>query len=634
MQKYSILKSELNDDADEYDFTRISKSVKYNLESVEKNLSRAFRSRPFLLDKKYFSIAGSIIVSSDELNAHTSGFFHRSRRCVKHGNVYHLRGGRYLISSNPTFELRQKLDNFLIDFEEGLEAVGKEQLPKFRFAIADYIKNSIITMFNSFLHEEKTGKYKFSQKLYQINRKAFQTYAQHSVSFYLGCLVEDPVLMRQSLMFLKNKKRLFTRIQTHILDEYQRGVFSSRHITRPEASHPLLIAAAAHHFTYGTKDNCETIIGLPAGSTELALAHSTLQKYWHGRECDVLLLPVSLHSGKNEFDNYKTSDAPIKLWMSEHVKKLSNKNIVIVDDNSSTGRTLDFVSSELILKKPMSIHVAIAEADIIRSKIDMKNPQRSRIASISAYKHSVNILPILKNRYKKMDLKEIIERRRILACTRSRYHNTPDKKQKYIIGNIYVSMINDPVPDYYSSSENTIANFRHTFLSNFHEVEIEYEGQKFRSVEHAYQAMKFNESTFQSIEQWHVDVINRSLRKRNVEIEKEDIQNLFTNPALSAGTSKIAANQLRILGFVRKDWDYAKLPIMVDLVLQKFSVPELYNNLIATNEKWLVEGNDWDDTYWGVCNGRGRNVLGRLLMEIRELDLETISMLATKRNFK
>lgn len=39
--------------------------------------------------------------------------------------------------------------------------------------------------------------------------------------------------------------------------------------------------------------------------------------------------------------------------------------------------------------------------------------------------------------------------------------------------------------------------------------------------------------------------------------------------------------------------------------------------LLATENALLVEGNTWNDTYWGVCNGVGKNTLGQLLMKIR-----------------
>ena len=31
----------------------------------------------------------------------------------------------------------------------------------------------------------------------------------------------------------------------------------------------------------------------------------------------------------------------------------------------------------------------------------------------------------------------------------------------------------------------------------------------------------------------------------------------------------------------------------------------------------LVEGNSWGDEFWGVCEGRGENRLGCLLMDVR-----------------
>lgn len=47
---------------------------------------------------------------------------------------------------------------------------------------------------------------------------------------------------------------------------------------------------------------------------------------------------------------------------------------------------------------------------------------------------------------------------------------------------------------------------------------------------------------------------------------------------------------------------------------------ELREMLIATGERELVEGNVWNDTFWGVSlrTGKGQNQLGKILMEVRE----------------
>lgn len=45
--------------------------------------------------------------------------------------------------------------------------------------------------------------------------------------------------------------------------------------------------------------------------------------------------------------------------------------------------------------------------------------------------------------------------------------------------------------------------------------------------------------------------------------------------------------------------------------------PELKERLLATKDIFLEEDNDWGDTEWGVCNGYGKNRLGKILMLVR-----------------
>ena len=70
---------------------------------------------------------------------------------------------------------------------------------------------------------------------------------------------------------------------------------------------------------------------------------------------------------------------------------------------------------------------------------------------------------------------------------------------------------------------------------------------------------------------------------------------------------------------LRDDWEEVKDQIMYEIVLNKFSQnEELRKKLIATGDEYLTEGNTWHDTYWGVCNGKGKNKLGKILMQVRE----------------
>jgi predicted NAD-dependent protein-ADP-ribosyltransferase YbiA (DUF1768 family) len=56
---------------------------------------------------------------------------------------------------------------------------------------------------------------------------------------------------------------------------------------------------------------------------------------------------------------------------------------------------------------------------------------------------------------------------------------------------------------------------------------------------------------------------------------------------------------------------------MRELCRQKFAIPWLRNKLLQTEDWLLVEGNAWNDTFWGQCRGVGENNLGRILMAIR-----------------
>ena len=64
---------------------------------------------------------------------------------------------------------------------------------------------------------------------------------------------------------------------------------------------------------------------------------------------------------------------------------------------------------------------------------------------------------------------------------------------------------------------------------------------------------------------------------------------------------------------------------MRKLVKIKFtSNSDLKNMLLETEEKELVEGNIWHDNTWGNCycnrckNVKGKNLLGKILMDIRD----------------
>jgi len=83
--------------------------------------------------------------------------------------------------------------------------------------------------------------------------------------------------------------------------------------------------------------------------------------------------------------------------------------------------------------------------------------------------------------------------------------------------------------------------------------------------------------------------------------------------AMDAGQAKRAGRSVTL----RSDWETIKETVMVKLVETKFKHPVLRAQLLATGTAPIIEENTWHDTYWGVCNGKGQNRLGEILMALR-----------------
>lgn len=137
----------------------------------------------------------------------------------------------------------------------------------------------------------------------------------------------------------------------------------------------------------------------------------------------------------------------------------------------------------------------------------------------------------------------------------------------------------------------------HRFLSNFYAyAPVRFEGIDFPTSEHAFQAAK-------SLD--------------------ESVRLMFAKFHTSPGWAKRAGREIRPM---RSDWEVSKDGIMLEILRAKFAIPSLRHALLETGAANLVEGNNWHDVYWGVCDGKcrtphkepeGQNKLGKLLEQVR-----------------
>lgn len=126
-------------------------------------------------------------------------------------------------------------------------------------------------------------------------------------------------------------------------------------------------------------------------------------------------------------------------------------------------------------------------------------------------------------------------------------------------------------------------------FSNFAAYPIELDGKRWPTSEHYFQAQKFEEPH-----------------------HRESIR-LTKSPMIAARMGRDRKKKLR------RDWESVKVAVMRKAVRAKFTqYDDLRAILLATADALLVEHTENDD-YWGDGgDGSGKNVLGRILMEVRE----------------
>ena len=124
-------------------------------------------------------------------------------------------------------------------------------------------------------------------------------------------------------------------------------------------------------------------------------------------------------------------------------------------------------------------------------------------------------------------------------------------------------------------------------FSNFYRESFRYNGVIWKTSEHAYQAMKSP-----------IFAVQETIRLLKTPME--------------------AAELGRSLSLIIEDWDLRKYGFMVDILYAKFSQnPNLKILLLETGDEEIIEDSpkDW---IWGCGkDGKGQNLLGKALMEVR-----------------
>ena len=132
------------------------------------------------------------------------------------------------------------------------------------------------------------------------------------------------------------------------------------------------------------------------------------------------------------------------------------------------------------------------------------------------------------------------------------------------------------------------ANSAYGWMSNFSRHPIEMDRKVWPTVEHYFQAQKFHKDP-----------------------ERQEGIRLAKSPGMAKRLGRGTG--------LRPDWNEVKVEVMQLAVLSKFEQhPDLAEKLLNTLDAVLIEDSP-TDSFWGCgADGKGKNMLGEVLLEVRD----------------
>lgn len=274
----------------------------------------------------------------------------------------YLRGSTYYVAldfSKKTPE--EKLAVMETDVAEGLSSIASVDRRSLNardfllyLGILDHIKAHTITAFHALTFYEREGFMPDDVDYLPVRRKAQELMVTTIRAYYQACLGQsfDGEFSAGPI------KNTFEEVAEYIASSGH----SIEHFTYAESGRPVIIMLSAHEAAR-RKPFPDVIIGIPSGGTEVAVVTQFMYKGLYPKRCapDLGLVPLSFHYLKQ-----KGIQADRLADLLRRTICVTGKGVLVVDDNSNTGSTLQRMSEALSLAGASEVDAHIAEIDPAR----------------------------------------------------------------------------------------------------------------------------------------------------------------------------------------------------------------------------------------------------------------------------
>lgn len=313
--------------------------------------------------------------------------FYQENRFRAEGDYYFARGPFYYRHFIPELENDIEAQVALVEIEinraiETLSSTTHNPKPTsyeylLRLGVMDNLRGNTqslyLSVLNVFREKSKIINPKYLLDIADKLKKLYEASVKLQYSFLLGMDIDQDKVIEE-----------FDSID-HIMTKYKKVAKTSPHklkLKNPEIENSLLIAVRANKLIKQYPD-VDVLIGLSSGGVELASVSKLLIKKIMDKDIDCIHYPISVHHGLSMWDRDKphhkmTTDNYDLLGISS----VKGKNVVICEDNSSSGQTLTRVKSIIEELGANRTNFAVIEIDPARMLMH-------RVQQKIGYKHNI-----------------------------------------------------------------------------------------------------------------------------------------------------------------------------------------------------------------------------------------------------
>lgn len=227
--------------------------------------------------------------------------------------------------------------------------------------VLDYLKSHSTTLFHALTFRERRGDLPQSpdqNDIYlQYRQKASELMIDLTQKFYQTC-IGCPYTTSFNFKDIAVSVNDLTTYLSILFDIDKKHY--SYHFTYPEANQPLPILLGSQEASLHNP-TIETIVGIPSGGTEAAIAAQLAYQCIHKKSPQLIFLAQSIHGfhHKGGLDTEQINE----LINNLHPNSIKGRGVLLVDDSANTGATLQTVANALWKAGAKDIQVHLVNHD-------------------------------------------------------------------------------------------------------------------------------------------------------------------------------------------------------------------------------------------------------------------------------